>query len=151
MDKRFNLSNLTVIRLRTALQERFRILLQQAQHAGQLAQMRGHSVSRRHIFTLQTVDLTRHIKQHRVGFRRIEIIVHCFNETRFKGITTGWRHGFVSTAQRGVQTLQCRTCLLQVLFAVVQLATIVAGHQEVANGFGVVVFQHVAHGKEVAQ
>ena len=24
-------------------------------------------------------------------------------------------------------------------------------HQEVANGFGVVVFQHIAHGKEVAQ
>ena len=46
--------------------------------------------------------------------------------------------------------LQGGAGLLQVVFRVVELAAVVAGHQEVAHGFGVVVGQNVADG-EVAE
>ena len=113
--------------------------------------MCGHGVSRGDIFRLQAVDFTRHIEQHGIGFRGVEIVIHRFNKARFEGVAAGRLYRFVGTAQRGIQTLQRRTRLLEVFFAVVQLATIVAGHQEIANGLRIVVLQHVAYGKEIAQ
>ena len=126
-------------------------MLQQAQYGGKFTQVRCHCIRRCHIFCFQTVYFTRHIKQHGIGFRGVEIVVHRFNKARFKRFATGRRNGFICAAQRSVETLQRRTRLLQVLFAIVQLAAIVARHQEVTHGFRVVVFQHIAHGKEVTQ
>ena len=77
--------------------------------------------------------------------------LHRFAETRFKRFATRRLNATVSTTQCGVQTLKRGTRLFQVFFAVVQLAAIVAGHQEVANGFGIVIFQHVTHGEEIAK
>ncbi|MNT27336.1 hypothetical protein D3C72_1629630 [compost metagenome] len=57
----------------------------------------------------------------------------------------------ISATQRSVQAFQSGTGLLQILFAVVQLAAIVAGHQEVTHGFSVVVTQYVANSEEVIQ
>ncbi len=113
--------------------------------------MGRHGVRRGRVLGFQTVHFASHIEQHRVGFRGVEVIVHRLDKACFEGFAARRIDGFVGTAQRSIQTLQRRTRLLEVLFAIVQLAAIVAGHQEVANGLGIVILQHVADGKEVAQ
>ncbi|VTP64768.1 Uncharacterised protein [Leclercia adecarboxylata] len=89
--------------------------------------MGGQGVSGMRIFPFQAVDFTGHIKQRRVCFRGVEVVVHRLDKTGFERLATGCRYGGIGPAQRSVQTLQGGTCLLQILFAVVQLATIVAG------------------------
>ena len=46
----FNFRHLAVVRLRAALQEHIRLLLQQAEHGRELTQMRRQRIGRRHIF-----------------------------------------------------------------------------------------------------
>ena len=73
--------------------------------------MRRHRVGRGGIFGFQAVNLTRHIKQHGISLRSIKIVVHRFNEARFKRFAAGRRCGFIGSAQRGIQTLQRGTRL----------------------------------------
>ncbi|MNP50076.1 hypothetical protein D3C76_1443130 [compost metagenome] len=51
--------------------------------------MGGQRVSGMRIFTFQAVHFTSHIKQRRVGFRGVEVVVHCFDKTGFERLATG--------------------------------------------------------------
>jgi hypothetical protein len=51
--------------------------------------MGRHGVGRGGIFGFQAVNFTRHIEQHGIGFRGVEIVVHRFDKARFEGFAAG--------------------------------------------------------------
>lgn len=99
-DQRFDLRHFAVVNLSAPLQELLRLLLQQAEHLRQLAQFRRHAVGRRHVFTLEAVNLARQIEQRRVSFRGVEVVVHRFAEAGFERFAAGRRGVGVGAAQR---------------------------------------------------
>uniref|UniRef100_A0A193SBV0 Uncharacterized protein n=1 Tax=biofilter metagenome TaxID=1070537 RepID=A0A193SBV0_9ZZZZ len=98
----------------------------------------------------QAVDLTDHFEQHGAGFRRVEVVVHRCAETFDEGLAPGWRRLRQAT-QGMVETLQGALGFLEAVFRVVDGAAVMAGDQQVAHHFGVILIQHLADGEEVAQ
>lgn len=85
LDERFDLRHFRVVNLRAALQERLRLLLQQTQHRSKLTQVGRHGVRRGRVLGFQAVYFTRHIEQHRIGFRGVEVVVHRLDKACFEG------------------------------------------------------------------
>ena len=94
--------------------------------------------------------LAHQVEQGGVGFRVFEVVVHRIFEAGHLLVTTGGGSRR-QIAQGGVHPLQGGAGLLQVVFRVVELAAVVTGHQEVTDGFGVVVGQHITDGEEIAR
>lgn len=133
-----------------ALEEGVRILLQYAEHGAQFPQASTQASGDSDVFGLLAVDLAHQVEQGGVGFRGVEVVVHGIDKAGHLLVATGGG-GHRQIAQGGVHPLQGGTGLLQVIFRVVELAAVVAGHQEVTDGFGVKMGQDVADGEEVAK
>lgn len=133
-----------------ALEEGVRILLQDAEHGTEFPQAGTQAGGDSDVFGLLAVDLAHQVEQGGVGFRGVEVVVHGLLEAGHLLVTTGGG-GQRQIPQGGVHALQGGAGLLEVVFRVVELAAVVAGHQEVAHGLRIVVSQHVTDGEEVAE